>query len=127
MINRNFINILFLSILFFPQISFSDDEIKSEEDSKFKFAVVRVLDKISAKSQVLSIELEKETKINDNLSIKAYQCWKSPSYKAPETKILLKALNGSNEKIFFGWLFASAPSISSIEHPIYDVVAIDCK
>jgi hypothetical protein len=28
--------------------------------------------------------------------------------------------------IFFGWLFASSPSVSSLEHPIYDLVALNC-
>jgi hypothetical protein len=29
--------------------------------------------------------------------------------------------------IFFGWLFASSPSVSSLEHSVYDVVAVSCK
>lgn len=127
MINRNFIIIFCLYFLAFPKISFSEDEIKVFEDSKLKFAVIRILDKISAKSKLIEFELKKEVKLNENISIKAYQCWKSPSYKAPETKILLKVSDDENKTIFFGWLFASSPSISGIEHSIYDIVAIDCK
>lgn len=127
MINRNFIIIFCLYFLAFPKISFSEDEIKISENSKLKFAVIRVLDKISAKSKTIEVELKKEIELNNNISVKAYQCWKAPSYKAPETKILLKVLNNEKKEIFFGWLFASSPSISGIEHAIYDIVAIDCK
>jgi hypothetical protein len=29
--------------------------------------------------------------------------------------------------IFSGWMFASSPALSSLEHPVYDVWVIDCK
>ena len=38
--------------------------------------------------------------------------------------------SGSKEqmkKVFYGWMFASSPSISGLENPIYDLVATGCK
>lgn len=29
--------------------------------------------------------------------------------------------------IFSGWMFASSPALSALEHPVYDVWVIDCK
>ncbi len=29
--------------------------------------------------------------------------------------------------IFSGWMFASSPALSALQHPVYDVWAIDCK
>jgi hypothetical protein len=31
------------------------------------------------------------------------------------------------KQIFLGWMFASSPSISSIEHPVYDVTVLSCE
>jgi hypothetical protein len=29
--------------------------------------------------------------------------------------------------VFTGWMFASSPSVSAMEHPVYDVWVIDCR
>jgi hypothetical protein len=29
--------------------------------------------------------------------------------------------------VFSGWMFASSPALSALEHPVYDVWVIDCK
>ena len=28
--------------------------------------------------------------------------------------------------LFSGWMFASSPALSALEHPVYDVWVIDC-
>ena len=30
-------------------------------------------------------------------------------------------------RIFAGWMFASSPALSALEHPVYDVWVIDCQ
>lgn len=34
---------------------------------------------------------------------------------------------GAEARIFSGWMFASSPGLSALDHPIYDVWVIDCK
>ena len=29
--------------------------------------------------------------------------------------------------LFSGWMFASSPALSALEHPVYDVWVIDCQ
>ena len=29
--------------------------------------------------------------------------------------------------LFSGWMYASSPAVSAMEHPVYDVWVIDCK
>ena len=79
------------------------------------------------------------------------RCWQAPLDQKPDSRILVevfekksptliadlaagqknktqKTENKEEEKrIFFGWLIASSPSISSLEHPVYDIVALSCK
>ena len=30
-------------------------------------------------------------------------------------------------RLFSGWMFASSPAVSALEHPVYDVWVTDCK
>ena len=30
-------------------------------------------------------------------------------------------------EIFSGWMFASSPALNALEHPTYDIWAIDCR
>ena len=32
----------------------------------------------------------------------------------------------SSNQIFNGWMFASSPALSALEHPVYDVWVLDC-
>jgi hypothetical protein len=29
--------------------------------------------------------------------------------------------------VFRGWMFANAPGVSMLEHPVYDVRVLDCR
>jgi len=29
--------------------------------------------------------------------------------------------------IFMGWMFASSPAISGLEHPVYDITVLSCN
>lgn len=120
------------------QISIESSEIQEEEiaenDDNFKhnknYAKIQILNKITAKISQLDIKIGSEI-IFDSLKIKALSCWKSSPYDLSENKILLdiedKKINTEKySKIFEGWMFSSSPAISGIEHPIYDIVAIDC-
>jgi hypothetical protein len=70
-------------------------------------------------------------KINfGQITMVAHKCWQSSLDQKPESKILLEVFEqkeGAQRRIFYGWMFASSPSISGLEHPIYDLTAISCK
>lgn len=98
-------------------------------------AVIQGLNKITAKTSVLEIKVGDTIKFG-KLTITAHKCWQAPLEQKPENKILLEIFdNGSGtteneivkKRIFYGWMLSSSPSISGIEHPIYDVTAISCK
>ncbi len=94
-------------------------------------ATIQILNKVTARSSKLEINIGEKTSI-DNLVIEVKNCWKAPSYQRPENKILLKIdENTKDEKlkktIFYGWMFSSSPSLSGLEHPVYDITAINCQ
>jgi hypothetical protein len=35
-------------------------------------------------------------------------------------------VDGAPVDLFAGWMFASSPAVSALEHPVYDIWVIDC-
>ncbi len=93
-------------------------------------AVLQILNKVTAKTSDLRIKIGGQAEYG-KLIITAKKCWRAPPDQRPENKILVDVEDvkedGTKELIFTGWMFSSSPSISGLEHPIYDLVAIECK
>jgi hypothetical protein len=91
---------------------------------------LQVLNKITARTSSLDILSGKAGKFG-NLEISLIRCWKSPQEEDPESKALLKIteqIPGEESKVVFhGWMFASSPGISTLEHAVYNVTVISCK
>jgi hypothetical protein len=95
----------------------------------YNIAVVQGLNKTTAKTSTLEIRIGEKTKFGQ-ISIIAHKCWQASLDQKPESKILLEVFEkkeGIETRIFYGWMFASSPSISGLEHPIYDLTAVGCK
>jgi len=88
------------------------------------------LDKITAKTSDISIEIGKIEKFG-LLEIKAIKCGQSNSKNetGEAAYIQVKDLSDNqNEKVFVfnGWTFSSSPSIKPIDHPVYDLWLVSC-
>lgn len=105
-------------------------EVKNDSARFYNTATLRGLNKTTAKTSTLEMKIEDKIHFGQ-ISIIAHKCWQSPLDQKPESKILIEVLerknNESEQRIFYGWIFASSPSISGLEHPIYDLTAIGCK
>ena len=104
--------------------------IEEEFENNKQVATIQVLNKITAKARYLNIAVNSEA-IVGTIKIKINACWKSSPYDLSENKILLdideKKIGEENyENIFSNWMFSSSPGISSLEHAVYDVIAINC-
>ncbi len=127
---------LFLGTNCLAQDSSGNLELTSDKIDPSHFyttASVQILNKTTAKSSNIDLKINQETKFG-TLSITARKCWKASIDQKPESKILLEVTEdqGSDGKsaikrIFYGWIFASSPSVSGLEHPIYDIIALTCK
>ncbi|MBR2141334.1 MAG: DUF2155 domain-containing protein [Rickettsiales bacterium] len=104
--------------------------IKNQPKNRFVDKVkLHGLNKITGKTSTLngvigeSIQFEK-------LEISLLKCWKSYPEENTENKLLLKIFEVDGEKkelIFYGWFFSSSPSVSGLEHPLYDLKLLDCE
>ena len=91
---------------------------------------VRILDKITAATKTFDLEIGK-TVAYGNLRIRPMTCKKTPPIEEPESASFLqiweKLHEGSDQWVFSGWMFASSPSLSAMEHPVYDVWVTGCR
>ncbi len=98
---------------------------------KNSHAVLVGLDKITAKSSKLIINLE-EAKRFGPLEIRVLKCGKvEVNNKIDDVAYMqVKDLTkNENEKVFIfnGWTFASDPNITPFDHAIYDLQLLNCR
>lgn len=65
------------------------------------------------------------------LYIKIQACRKAPPIEKPESAAFLQIWQvppggDKSEWVFSGWMFASSPALSAMDHPVYDVWVLDC-
>jgi hypothetical protein len=105
---------------------------QAREMQDMNVVVLRAIDKVSARRHTFEIPVEKTVKFGNSLFIKARACRKASPLEQPESAAFLQIWErkpGEEEAawVFSGWMFSSSPSLSAMEHPVYDVWVIDCK
>ena len=106
-------------------------EKKNNISLKSLQAILIGLDKITAKSSELVVNLNESKKFGP-LEIKILKCGKvkinnkTDSVAYMQVKDLTK---NDNEKVFIfnGWTFASDPSLTPFDHAIYDLQLVNCN
>lgn len=93
-------------------------------------AVLRALDKMTARVEELDIRTDHPLKFG-TLLITVRACRVTPPEETPEAAAFLEIGEfrpGEKETpVFRGWMFASSPALSAMEHPVYDIWLIGCK
>ena len=104
----------------------TEDLLSEGSNGKNKgLALIGVLNKVTAQVSSIEILSGKEVLIYD---LKIFN--KSCHISLPEEKplvavyLIVDDLNGKNN--FSGWMVKDLPSISSMEHPLYDIWVKDC-
>lgn len=104
----------------------------AREMEDMNVVVVRSIDKLSARTHTFDIPVDRTVQFGNSLFIKVRACRKSPPVGEPESAAFLqiwerKPHEEESRWIFSGWMFASNPALSAMDHPVYDVWVIDCK
>jgi hypothetical protein len=88
------------------------------------------LDKVAARTAKLEVNMKQPVFYN-TLIVTAHQCKTRPPEEPPESAAFLEIQDrkpdGTIQKIFSGWMFASSPALNALEHPVYDVWVVSCK
>jgi len=92
-------------------------------------AVLQGLDKVTARISTFSAPNDQEVRFG-TLSIRVRACYKTPPTEPPEATAFLEITDirpGEPATLLFsGWMFASSPALSALEHPVYDIWVVDC-
>jgi hypothetical protein len=98
-------------------------------------AVVRGLDKITGHARDYTLPIGRSTRIG-SLEVIARSCSKSAPEETPEVSIYVEVFDNpparegeesERREVFHGWLFASSPGLSAVDHPTWDIWAVDCR
>ena len=106
--------------------------IKNTNNNELNFVNLIGLDKITAKTSSIKIKVGDTVKFG-LLEIKALKCGITKNKETKnETVAYLQVKDVSenqNEKVFIfnGWTFSSNPSITPIDHAIYDLWLVGCE
>ena len=129
---KKVINILFCSFfkplpfVLFVFISFINTSLKADFN---KLAVLQGLNKVTARVSTINAPIGRVVRFG-KLDIIARTCDKRPPEETPESAVFLdiwEVKEGESAKsLFRGWMFASSPALSPMEHPVYDIWVLDC-
>lgn len=96
----------------------------------YNIAVLQGLDKVTARISTLKARVGDSVRFG-TLDIIVHHCDKRPPEETPESAAFLDIAEIRPARaavtLFRGWMFASSPAISALEHPVYDVWVIDCS
>jgi hypothetical protein len=92
--------------------------------------VLRALDKITARVSIIEVPVGDTVEFG-SLEITARYCDKRPPTEPPESAAFLEVVEVRPGEPatprFSGWMFASSPALSAMDHPVYDLWVIDCR
>ncbi|MBI1249963.1 MAG: DUF2155 domain-containing protein [Alphaproteobacteria bacterium] len=98
-------------------------------------AVLRGLDKVTGHARDFNAPVGRPVQFG-TLEIVARRCSKAPPEETPEVTVFVEVFDtppvrgeteAQKQEIFSGWMFASSPGLSALQHPVYDIWAIDCR
>jgi hypothetical protein len=95
-------------------------------------ATVQALDKITARISTLRVPIDEPVDFG-TLSVTVRRCAYHPPEEPPEDAAFLEVVDNGHDRskpprqVFAGWMFASSPAVSAMEHPVYDLTLLSCK
>lgn len=102
-----------------------------------RVAIVEAIDKVTAQSMRFEVEVGgRPVRFNKQLVFTAKACEVSAPEELVEDSVAYlevsieprsSARNVETRQVFKGWMFASTPAVSGLQHPIYDAWIVGCK
>lgn len=90
---------------------------------------LRGIDKLSGGLQAFEGEVGQAVMF-ERLRIELRACYARTAARAPESSVFLQIYDTKytpETLAFSGWMFASSPALSAMDHPRYDVWVLSCK
>lgn len=88
------------------------------------------LDKVTGRVNTMSGAIDAPVMFG-TLEVVTRACFTRPPEEPPENAAFVEIFDqpekGDKKKVFSGWMFASSPALSSLDHPVYDVWVLRCE
>ena len=102
----------------------------ANENKEGKFVEIKILDKVSSKTDLLKLNIGEELRFK-SLLIKSLKCKNSEFDDNPEITAYIQVkdmMNKDNNEVFIfnGWTFSSSPAINPFDHAVYDIWLTRC-
>lgn len=91
-------------------------------------AELQALDKVTARIRTLRAPVGGSVEVG-SLTVKVLACYVTEPSEPPESAAFLQIDEDSPiepVRLFSGWMFASSPGLSALDHPVYDVWLTAC-
>ncbi len=93
-------------------------------------AVFAALDKVTARISKLEVKMGETVRFGA-LKVTPRACYSRPPTEPPKTTSFVEVqeilLDGKEQRIFSGWMFAENPGLNAVEHPVFDVWLTECN
>lgn len=98
-------------------------------DQPREVARLRGLDKVTARTTTFDVPVDGAGRFG-TLTVTVRACFTAPPTATPESAAFLEIADapptGEPATVFTGWMFASSPGVSALDHAVYDVWVIAC-
>ena len=106
------------------ELIIGEDQLSPSKNIPTNAVLLHGLDKETARVFVMEAPVGEEV-LFGGLRIKVHHCEKAPEDKRPESIAFLTITENragdESGALFAGWMFASSPALSALDHPVYDV------
>jgi len=110
----------------------AEDIFSSVDETKVSYlkkATIIVINKITANSKEFQVSIGSKVSYG-KAEIELHKCAKINNFRKEDLLLVSlkeKSFDNSEKLIFSGWLFSKSPSLSAVEHPIYQLIAVSCN
>jgi hypothetical protein len=95
-----------------------------------RVAELQALDKVTARVTVLRVPLDRAERFG-SLTVTVRACHARPPDEVPDAAAWMEIADSrapaNGAAVFRGWMFANAPGVNMLQHPVYDIRLLACR
>ena len=95
-----------------------------------RVAELQALDKVNARVSTLRVPVGQPATFG-TLTLTVRACHARPADEVPDAAAWLEIADSrppaNGASVFRGWLFANAPGVNMLQHPVYDIRVLECR
>ncbi len=110
--------------------AFAASPAAAQDWRPLRVAELQALDKVTARVVTLRATLGQPERFG-TLTITVRACHARPPDEVPDAAAFLDIADSrapaNGASVFRGWMFANAPGVNMLEHPVYDIRVLECR